>query len=930
MADYAVESENGVYFINQKSRDEFRRLYELMKADAVKIEEGRNIYGPTGEGSAMAEDKRKRENITQILDKGFKNSDVPKTRAAAARALLELTAEFVSGLITKEAKYRDADILINKYPTVIRNMKNLTRNEYDIDDAFQQYSALNDDRKKAIDRERKTYKKMLTEFPTLEQKFAKPQADDPVVKNEITENRKFINLYRRFMQKAGIRPPTIPSVRDAPTVAIFCPEFKPRYFEIDEYVATEFRTAAACLSAIVPGQRYEELCARVDEPSKLTLAQQTPFYYSNPNNPTSILLTHSAGSGKTAAMTLANSLYVRAGYLPIIVTTEALAADNTYERAIFVECADWNIQQLLQSSGKRSVIEMAEDLNDRPTVEDVISRGKTMYTKMVDVQNNTIWDSALKITFQTFSSLCYHCLRGRRPWFGDRATSRVWDILCNRAPEVDGKRNFLWKTVILMDEVQTMMDELPPPNVNYDSPNDNQPSFGDIRNVILALWAARENTYEGPVVIAASATPGKSEFELAMILNMLCTASEGYKFTDRPFYDNYRDSADPEALFYHTEKKRLVSAFKAANPNPKKILERMARGRVSYYDASASKSLPPMRVVPVQVELTGEQQRTQAFMLQDLKKKIKLVQKRDGSWAIEKEYGSQFTGSKPQVTVPLKTFTDSAKANAIVAQTSSGDAIVGRVRNNGYFLPPKTRGTGDRVIRTREDYAEWKQIAPIIAPLYTRTIDCLQQNKVKGIRKQYVYINLGANATQGSSLFCKMLGSLLKYRNVEDAKDTNVWNGTYARVTVRNSSKMLDLFNSPENANGSLVDIIVLDRTTKEGVSLYGVGAVYIVGVVDSEIDLVQSVARAFRNCRTNPKELFPTQDVPVLLVTPFANGSPIHSLLNAVNRAEIEQDLKTKELLQILKDQSFDRDILAKENDAAVAAQGQLTKYLE
>jgi hypothetical protein len=253
------------------------------------------------------------------------------------------------------------------------------------------------------------------------------------------------------------------------------------------------------------------------------------------------------------------------------------------------------------------------------------------------------------------------------------------------------------------------------------------------------------------------------------------------------------------------------------------------------------------------------------------------------------------------------------------------------VKNNGYFLPPKVRGSNrDEYIRTRADYAKWKEIAPIIAPLYTRTIDCLRINKAKGIRKQYVYINLDASAEQGSELFCKMLGSLLRYKDVEAPADTTVYSGNYARVTVNNSSKMLDLYNSPENANGSLVDIIVLDRTTKEGVSLYGVGAVYIVGVVDSETDLVQSVARAFRNCRTDPDTLYPTKDVPVLLVTPFANGSPIHSILLAVNKADIKQELKPKDLLQILKDSSFDKVILAKENSASAAANSKLTMYLK
>lgn len=923
--DYDRNPANAVFRANKKPYNEFMRLFAVMKADAAKINEGRTMF---------ADDKYTYQNtinnITKFLNKGFGERESPKGRAAAARELLEQTSEFVAGLLARDAKYKDAEILTRKYmTTIIRKMEKLVDGKEDIEDAFNTFEHIPDSEKKSIDKERVAYEKIKKEFNALKLDTFTPKNDTPsrqhkqVIEQRRKENRQFINLYRRYMQRAGVRTPVTPNVKSAPTVPIFCQGFEPQRFDLVPQIASNFASKAECLKKFEVGQRYEELCARVDEPSKLTLAQTTPYYYSNPNNPTSILLTHSAGAGKTAAMTLACSLFVRAGYLPIIVTTEALAADNTYERAIFVECADWNIQQLLHSSGTRSMIDLVEGGADQPTVEDVIATGRGLYQKMAEPQ---IWNPALKITFKTFSVLCKSLLTNYKPhMYWSPEASAVWHILCNRgAPSIKGKMNFLWKTVILMDEVQTMMDERPPKGTTL---NDTTP-YGDIRNVILALWQARETTNEGPVVIAASATPGKSEFELAMILNMLCTASDGYNFADRRYYGF--GVGDPSSYYYHDQKGSLSDAFKAAHPDPKKILAKMALGRVSYYDSSASKSVPPMRIVPVNVELTGEQQRTQAELLQQLKTSIRLVQKRDGSWEIERDFGDQFRGITRNNTQPLKDFTDGVKGNSIVAKTNAGKFIMEKVKASGYFLPPKVRGGRDEYIRTRADYAKWKEIAPIIAPLYTRTIDCLRMNKAKGIRKQYVYINLDASAEQGSELFCKMLGSLLRYKDVEASKDTTVYSGNYARVTVRNSSKMLDLYNSPENANGSLVDIIVLDRTTKEGVSLYGVGAVYIVGVVDSETDLVQSVARAFRNCRTDPDSLYPTKDVPVLLVTPFANGSPIHSILLSVNKADIKQELKPKDLLKILKEASFDKEILATENSASEAANSKLTMYLK
>ena len=914
------DAANAMYYVNKRTRDEFVRLFAELKADVLKVQEGSAIFG---QDEDRAKELHKIGEINGFLKTQFDVADLPKTKAATVRGLLELTKDFTNEIITKQTKYVEAGRSSRKINTLWRTLGGLVDGNNDVPDVHGQYARLSTNDKTAIRAQRREYERLINEFRAL--RPPPPIGGNPIIDNHIKAQKKFLTLFQRFLQKAGVRATVLPSVLSIPTVAIFDPSFTPQYFPIDERIARTFAHEAACLSHLPVWTRYEDLCAAVDQLSKLTLAQQTPYYYSNPSNPTSILLKHSAGSGKTAAMTLACSLFVRAGYLPIIVTTEALAADTTYEKAIFIECADWNIQQLLQSNGRRNLIEMVEETTSKPTVEQVIHSGRRLYRKMATTTNDQIWNPKLKMTFKDFSRICQTILHGKYIPHGIAG-----QILNDRAPIINGKKNYLWKTVILMDEVQTMMDEPPPPPGNFDY---QTMPYGDIRNVILALWAARENTNEGPVVIAASATPGNSEFELAMILNLLCTASEGYKFTNRQVYLGW-DQSDPSKT-YSTDKPRLAKAFKAAHPDPKNLLARMALGRVSYYDSSASKSVPPMRVVPVHVELTGDQQTTQTKMLQTLANKIKLEQRADGSWEIQRDYGSQFmqgqNSYKDNYTQQLKTFADGVKGNSIIAQTDAGNKILYKVRNNGYFLPPKNSGGADSVIRTQEDYAKWKEIAPIISPLYTRTIDCLQMNKIRGVRKQYVYINLDSKAPQGSGLFCQMLGSLLRYNDVERPIDGNVYNGNYARVTTSNLSAMLDLFNSAENQNGSVIDIIVLDRSTKEGVSLFGVGAVYIVGVIDSEADLVQSVARAFRNCRTDPKELYPPMhDVPVMLVTPFVNDSPVHALLTEVKKANVKNDISSDQLAEILKTASFDRDLLKRENDAALVSNKKLTEFLK
>ena len=909
---------NATYYANREAREKFVRDFASMKQDADRIESAHAAYETKEE-----EEGKDIEAVRKFLtNKQLNDRALPAARQKAISRVFETIQELVSKIKSQQTKYEDAKKLTHTYVTrTIPQLERLLNPNQDNEDMLNEYRKLSLDEQQAIENRREEFEALKSEFTNLKATIRGYQKASETVKNKIETHRAVMQAFSRFLRQAGIKPAVAPSVQSAPKVAIFCKEYTPQYYAINAQTATTFNNKVkACLQP-TPRMRYDELCAKVDEPSRLTLAQQTPYYYTNPNNPTSILLNHSAGSGKTAAMTLAMSLFVRAGYLPLIVTTDALQRDNTYERAIFIECADWNIQQLLRANGVRNLTELVEKTDDDPTTEAVINAGKEQYKKMATNDNADIWNPKLKVNFRTFSTLCRHELDKRsRIWWDKESPYNLLHKRANGGDE-NGTRSIFWKTVILMDEVQTMMDE-PPPKEELDKKPDKQ-KHGDIRNVILALWSARKNTNSGPVVIAASATPGNTDFELAMILNLLCKKEEGYQFTNKKVYDYYEAK-------YPDERNSLATKFKSAHPKPETLLKRMALGRVSYYDSSGSKSVPPMRVVPVQVQLTGEQQKKQSELIQNLRTIVSFVQKRDGSWQLEKDYGSQFARQNKNepdsyASKEITKFSHKIRSNSIVVDTPAGEQISAKVRTSGYFLPRLKRDGKDRKLRTREDYAQWKAIAPIVSPLYTKTIDCLAQNKARGIRKQYVYINLDANVPQGADLFCAMLGSLLKYKEVGAGDDGVMYSGTYGRVESDNVSTMLDEFNSPANANGSIIDIIVLDRTTKEGVSLYGVGAVYIVGVIDSETDLIQSVARAFRNCRTDPKDLYPTKDVPVLLVTPFAEDSPVHHILLGANRTAGS----SSGLTTVLKESSFDREVLKKENDASTAAQNKLTQML-
>uniref|UniRef100_A0A6C0BMV6 Helicase ATP-binding domain-containing protein n=1 Tax=viral metagenome TaxID=1070528 RepID=A0A6C0BMV6_9ZZZZ len=57
------------------------------------------------------------------------------------------------------------------------------------------------------------------------------------------------------------------------------------------------------------------------------------------------------------------------------------------------------------------------------------------------------------------------------------------------------------------------------------------------------------------------------------------------------------------------------------------------------------------------------------------------------------------------------------------------------------------------------------------------------------------------------------------------------------------------MFNSKENHGGKLASLVVYGAAFKEGLSLKGVGAIHIAGLVMSRADLAQAIARGIRNC---------------------------------------------------------------------------------
>lgn len=903
--------------------EKFIRLVSTLEQDNKKLKNATDLL----ESEAYKKATQNKSDLESHMKEAGTGSRITSARRKMFQQFLnfggELNQDFNKILIPIDKAINDANKYDEELIGEMENLKSIDPKSPSTKDPQKAKQAAFD-----IKRYQDARDKLENELYQLDNLQKKAEnARQIVSKAQLSMNQKIAV----FLKKNDFQKSVIPDIRQPPRVTIFEGQYTPMEIKTNHMAAYTFaRNVGSSIQLADDDQEYEDLCKGVGQPSLLTAAQKTPYYYSNPNNPVSILLNHTAGSGKTAAMTLAASLYVRAGYLPIIVTTDALANEKTYEEATFLQCADFNIQEIMLANRCKTYAEVVERTIPDPTADDVYSAGKQDYGRMA--QN--VWQPELKLTFKQFTAVCRKYLANELA----KKDSQTWPFqilntyktLLSRGPKDPNDENLtnvLSKTVILMDEVQTMMNE-PQPNddgvVNHDE-------LGDIRVVTKALWTARRRAgRDGPVVIAASATPGNTGYEFVMLLNLLCTEEEGYHFegVDEPTFTqrvyNARD---------------LKEAFDLTNADFKPLAEQMAWGRVSFYDSGGSRSVPAMRPLKCEVRLTKDQSQQQAQEIKNLAtvKHIHLVQGDDQSWFIEENYAQRYNRQATNNQLVLANFIQNIKSNSIVARVPLAKTYVDLISKDKSV--PKLSPTGD-------NFGEWRSNARVISPLYFETIELIKKNKNLGVRKHYVYISFnegGSKTKVGITLFCNMLDSLLRYNDVLDKTRDKYTQpeGVYGKLSIpkrrsgapltpveearlQDLRKVLSMFNSPANKNGSIIDVIVLDPSYKEGISLAGVGAVYIVGAVESQTDLVQSVARAFRNCRTDPNELTPTNDVPVYLMIPYAPDGETLKILQGVRPDDESATIK-----DVCKQCAFDKQVLKSENDRAEATQDLLREAM-
>lgn len=748
--------------------------------------------------------------------------------------------------------------------------------------------------KKELERDRHTLNELhVVTYPHFESnKVRAEQISKLLSTNNQLLVKSNLSLHTIVDQKLGLINAKI-KISDKPTVQIF--QVQPKKFtgsaaQIQKDVADHYRRLAWKKTR----DSFSSKCAKVGMMSKLTQAQIIAYHYTNPINPRSLLLYHSPGSGKTATMTLILSLYIRDGYMPIIVTKRSLSMNNMFYKAMFLQNAEWNIQQYLDANKASSLAEILERSSGLvPNETEVIEFGKHIINTMGGSKGK-MWFKDMRDNQLSFGRFTYTCNK----WLSNNLTAGTMERMLNHSRIYKSNDPF-YKKVILMDEVHNMIME---------GPSDD--GEGKPLVVMRAFWKSRELSKEnGPVVIAASATPGEYPFDAVMVGNLLCDKSKGIDFS------NGRD------LVYKDHVAKFRAAFDKEYPAPYTSYRRISElfaGNVSYFNARGDSSVPNMEPHAIHVELM----RHQMAKIEECATKIDLVfDDYRKKWVLKNAKAKLDAGATREQILQARRIDKVQPTNV-----KAIELFVECARNQSLF--PTIRGLPGKIEDAVEIRPDWLER---VSPLYAKVVSMVIEKMGQGVFKQFIYIDKESRE-YGVKMMATLLESMVGLKSVVDHEDTGDLGGMLPLTKANKeevASKYLAEFNSWEiNPFGKKIKVVILDPHNKEGIDLADVGVVYIVGEIDSETTILQSVARAFRNCRTDPTHLHGnTNTVQVYLVTPTNGETLISDMVRAANP---NKDTMAP-MLQTMKDLAVDKDLLKIiNNDSERVEQALMAKFSE
>lgn len=151
-----------------------------------------------------------------------------------------------------------------------------------------------------------------------------------------------------------------------------------------------------------------------------------------------------------------------------------------------------------------------------------------------------------------------------------------------------------------------------------------------------------------------------------------------------------------------------------------------------------------------------------------------------------------------------------------------------------------------------------------------------------------------------------------------------------SKTTKEDKEQIVKAWNSAQNVDGRQSLIMLVNGQYKEGLSLSHVRYEHIAGLVRSDEELRQPIARGVRTCSRVGTPFIPGQGwtIDITVYTPAFPAAPGSNPLYPLELMEMLDPSKNtivrakEEMMRLIRETAFDRDLLRSINDASEAAQ--------
>jgi len=701
-------------------------------------------------------------------------------------------------------------------------------------------------------------------------------------------------------------------------------------------------------------------CAAPNQPGNLSPAQRFAYHYMHPNTGAdlNLLLYHSAGAGKTAAMMAIASLFNRRGYKTLIITTKKGEGGllKSYLKAAFDQLADFNVQNYLAYKGHPTVAALVAEENgvsvDDVSLEDVIARGLNMWAEMGVVFNAKY--SVLDPDF--FERTARGVGIDRIKFYAKGQPEQL------KLPRE--KRDDLRRTVVLLDEAHVLARS----DKNYAS-------------VQEAMWKSRD--LSGALatrVVLATATPVAPTPVVALrLLNLLAPRNQAVSVqTMDEFMNRFWD------------KKNNAATGTLA-------IDELIRGRVSYLNLTADRAHfagRNIRWVPVYFSSAQEEGVAECFAgvqlefnpvtkrwrktteaLTAARKQQKVAKAKAGKKPSQTgaEWLSGTPGSDPD-TPSLSAFGTPVESEKSIRELRRC------LQRTSTFVVQQNRNLLQSILNAETgkviDGAVLERLSPTLSSLLSNmTDDTTAAERFlanspyptnEGLKSVKSFVYCDTDNKDDDKYGVLLVAALLRLQRnfVPITRKVNgvpvlkseselalipAYRGILVldRVVAEKAdvAALKSYFNDTQNnADGRRCAVVLANGDFREGHDLADVSYVYVLGRSADQADLTQAVARAFRNCRSTHVPFRPKRDgrydiddeakyghsasiklfVPTMSdASPYA-GTDVDDMVDMLNGTE-EKAAPAEWMTRQLQENAVDLPLMAKINKASAQSEEKL-----